>query len=275
MLTIRANALVYQALIAVNQLDRIVQHRSLRLCRHHTQEFENAHPTVAEFLDSRAKLGARARSPTVCRGAKPGTVTGNDIVDLHLLVVGEFEPEDPPSKETRAALEPDPNVHPVGFQSDVVPYLEALDVLAHPSCREGLPTSPLEASALALPVVATRIPGCADAIEDGVTGILILARGAAALAGALGRLLKDSELRRRMGEAGPNVATRRYHPITAWQAVDRLYKELVLARRSTSAGHSEYDRKTLRLSQLPVAIKMGGRPYSLDPAFRIDVWRHR
>ena len=66
----------------------------------------------------------------------------------------------------------------------------------------------LEASAAGVPVIGGRSGGVVDAVEDGVSGILVDGTSLDEVAGALGRLLGDGPLRKRMGEAGPRWARR-------------------------------------------------------------------
>ena len=71
-----------------------------------------------------------------------------------------------------------------------------------PSLQEGLGLSAMEAQACGVPVVASRIGGLVEAVQDGVTGFLVPPRDPAALAAAIARLLCDRELARRFGDAG-------------------------------------------------------------------------
>jgi glycosyltransferase involved in cell wall biosynthesis len=69
----------------------------------------------------------------------------------------------------------------LGHLEDVRPAIMAADCVVLPSYREGMPRALLEAAAMARPVIATDVPGCRDAVEDGVTGFLCPARDAQAL----------------------------------------------------------------------------------------------
>lgn len=71
-----------------------------------------------------------------------------------------------------------------------------------PDSIEGFGLTYLEAGAFGLPVIGTRTGGVAEAIEDGVTGLLVPEADLEALSTALSRLLGDAELRRRLGQAG-------------------------------------------------------------------------
>jgi glycosyltransferase involved in cell wall biosynthesis len=88
------------------------------------------------------------------------------------------------------------------FGGRVEPALAALDAFVLPSYWEGLPLSVLEAMAFGLPVIATAVGGTPEAVLDGVTGYLVPAGDAAALAERIGRLAADTAARTRMGEAG-------------------------------------------------------------------------
>lgn len=89
-----------------------------------------------------------------------------------------------------------------GFRTDLPQWLGGLDILAHPADMEGLGVSLLQASAAAIPIIASRAGGLPEAVVDGVNGLLIPRGDIAALGSALRRLLDDVELRKRMGNAG-------------------------------------------------------------------------
>ena len=86
-----------------------------------------------------------------------------------------------------------------GEVSDPRPYLAAADVFALASTREGLPNALLEAMAAGLPIVATRVGGVPEAVEDGISGLLVHPGNPEALAEAIVRLWKDPEMRRQLG----------------------------------------------------------------------------
>ncbi len=92
-----------------------------------------------------------------------------------------------------------------------------MDVLVLPTYREGFPLVPLEASAMGLPVVATSIPGCVDAVVDGITGTLIPPYDATALAEAIRLYLLHPELRRQHGKAGRARVLREFCPEDVWR----------------------------------------------------------
>jgi glycosyltransferase involved in cell wall biosynthesis len=109
--------------------------------------------------------------------------------------------------------------------------LQQLDIFAMPSTYEGFGVAALEAEAMELPVVASRIHGIPDVVLDGETGLLVPARDRQALAGALERLAVDGDLRRRLGQAGRAFVAEHY----SWQEntaqMEALY-EAALGRSS-------------------------------------------
>jgi len=101
-------------------------------------------------------------------------------------------------------------------QDEVARSLAAAHMLVLPSeirrdgGREGLPNVILEAMACGTPVVATRISSVEEAIEDGMSGLLVPQQDPGALADAMGRLLNDSGLRSRLAEAARKVVIERF-----------------------------------------------------------------
>jgi phosphatidyl-myo-inositol alpha-mannosyltransferase len=100
-------------------------------------------------------------------------------------------------------------VHYIGHVSpdDLVRYYQTSDVFCAPSTgQESFGIVLLEAMAAGRAIVASRIPGYAEVVEDGAEGLLVEPRNSEALVAALIRLLGDAELRRAMGERGRRKA---------------------------------------------------------------------
>jgi glycosyltransferase involved in cell wall biosynthesis len=89
-----------------------------------------------------------------------------------------------------------------GFRGDLAELLPGCALLVHPAEREGLGVAVLEGLAAGVPVVAARAGGIPDAIDDGVTGLLIPPGDDAALARAIERVLADRSLSERLSAAG-------------------------------------------------------------------------
>ncbi|MEO7040259.1 MAG: glycosyltransferase [Gemmatimonadaceae bacterium] len=119
-----------------------------------------------------------------------------------------------------------------GFQRDAQAYVGGFDVAAVPSIEEGFGLVALEALALGVPVVASRVGGLPDIVVDGVTGVLVEPARPEALAGAIVRLLGDPALRRQMGAAA-KLDVQRFSLDAYSGRLSEIYREL--AAKSTRA----------------------------------------
>lgn len=126
-----------------------------------------------------------------------------EVVNAQLLLVGWFDQsEDALHPRLRSYIRQHPSIVCTGFVKDTAPYYDAMDVLVLPTWREGFPNVVLEASASAVPVITTIATGARDAVLPEVTGILVPPGDIEELRVAMLRLLSDSKLRMRMGDAG-------------------------------------------------------------------------
>jgi glycosyltransferase involved in cell wall biosynthesis len=82
----------------------------------------------------------------------------------------------------------------------------------------------MEAAACARPVVASNVPGCREALQDGVSGLLVEARDAAGLAGVLQRLIDDPALSRKMGLAGRSLAEKKFSSVRIQSRILEVYR---------------------------------------------------
>ena len=89
-----------------------------------------------------------------------------------------------------------------GFREDLPRLMGGIDLLVHPADREGLGIALLQASAAAVPIVASRAGGIPEAVLDGENGLLVPPGDVSALTAALRTLMADAHLRARMGQAG-------------------------------------------------------------------------
>jgi glycosyltransferase involved in cell wall biosynthesis len=165
-------------------------------------------------------------------------------LNLHLLLVGPFDPQDPVPPGIESRLRKDPRAHLTGMDWDTPRLYAAMDVVSLPTYREGFPNVPIEAAAMGLPVVATRIPGCVDAVQDGVTGTLVPPADAHALARAIEAYVTDPVLRRRHGVAGRERVLREFRQEVIWEALYREYLRLLRERRlpAPAAPRQDADR---------------------------------
>jgi glycosyltransferase involved in cell wall biosynthesis len=147
--------------------------------------------------------------------------------DVHLLIVGKFEDQDPLPLADEHLFQTDSHVHLAGHQTDVAPLYAAMDIFAMPSYREGFGIGNIEAAAMALPVVSTRIPGCVDSVQDGLTGTLVPPHDVMALTTALRRYIDDPELRHKHGQAGRARVLRNFVPATIHSGLLQEYVRLL------------------------------------------------
>jgi glycosyltransferase involved in cell wall biosynthesis len=163
--------------------------------------------------EARRELGLRADQPVVLTIGRLTHMKGQccliDAVPalaarfpgLAVVLLGEGPLRG--SLETQvAALGVSDLVVLAGHRPDARRLLAAADVFALSSRHEGMPLAALEAMEAGLPVVATRVIGSAEVVEDGVTGALVRPGDPSALGAAVARLLADPALRRRQGAAG-------------------------------------------------------------------------
>ena len=147
-------------------------------------------------------------------------------VDATLVLVGDGP--DRESLERHAhALGVARHVLSVGYQRDVAPYYAFMDALLLPSANEGTPVVAIESLAARRPVVATRVGGVPDVVEDGEDGVLVPVGDVAAMAAALERLARFPELREQMGAHGAARVIPRYRVERLVDDVDALYRELL------------------------------------------------
>lgn len=170
---------------------------------------------------SREALGLPTKAPVLGTVARFDPIKALDVLvdafarlspqwkHARLLIVGDG-PERGRLEALTRELKVADRVRFAGFIADAPRCMPTMDLYVSASRREGLPLSVLEAMACSVPVVATRVAGHVDAVEDGVTGLLVPGDDPAVLASAMETLLADPERRRRMGEAGRERVERHF-----------------------------------------------------------------
>ncbi|WP_435011871.1 glycosyltransferase (plasmid) [Tundrisphaera lichenicola] len=158
--------------------------------------------------------------------------------DLTLLVAGEGD-ERARIEALIGELSLGDRVRLMGFQADVLPLFEAIDVFALSSLREGLPNVVLEAMAIGVPVVATRIAGIHRLIREGENGLTVEPGSVDALARAIGWLQDHPDSRVRLGSAGRESVESRHDFGARMRRMADVYDELLgLTAEATTAGRS-------------------------------------
>jgi glycosyltransferase involved in cell wall biosynthesis len=206
-----------------------------------------APPPPRPGVDLRAELGIGAEAPVIGAVATLRAQKALDVLiracvplarsfpGLRVLIAGGDGRPGEPERERLAALARElgvgEQVSLLGRRSDVPELLAALDVAALSSDFEGAPLSVLEYMEAGKPVVATRVGGVPDLVEEGVTGLLVEPRDPEGLAEALAELLGDRGRAAAMGRAGRERRRREFSISNTVHQVEALYEELYAAKR--------------------------------------------
>jgi len=147
---------------------------------------------------------------------------------LKLLLVG-----DGPLQSKLKKLASDLNVSDrVEFAGQIAPskiptYLQQMDILVNPSLRESFGVSVLEAQACEIPVIAGKVGGLPEVMQEGITGFLVPPGDVNAIAEKIELLASDENLRRRMGRAGRGFVAKNYDWNENAKIMEQLYDSLV------------------------------------------------
>jgi glycosyltransferase involved in cell wall biosynthesis len=148
-----------------------------------------------------------------------GRLTHLERIRLHVFGAGPLELECRARCRDAGLVD---RVHFHGFQEDMLDHMGSLDVLVMPSLHEGLPYTLLEAMYLKVPVIASRVGGLQEVIDDGRSGMLIEARDHVALAAAIEAMYRDPQLGSRLAEEAYRTVTHQF----AASGMVRRYAEL-------------------------------------------------
>lgn len=138
-------------------------------------------------------------------------VQAADILRQHytirMVLAGEIDPGNPASisKKQLDTWVSQGFIEYWGFQKNIQEAFARAHIICLPSYREGTPRVLIEAAACARPIVTTDVPGCRDIVIHGENGLLVEAKNAQALAEGIAQLIKNPELRTRMGERGRKI----------------------------------------------------------------------
>ena len=154
------------------------------------------------------------------------------VPSARLLIIGEGSERDSLEAEV-ASLGIDGRVVFTGRREDVPAVTAALDVAVLPSYREAQGLSVLEAMALSRPVIASRVGGIPEMIEDGVSGLLVEPHDCDALAAGIIRLLTDHPLADMIGYRGHELVHDRFCIELMVQSISDLYDAAALELRAS------------------------------------------
>ncbi|MGH9107096.1 MAG: glycosyltransferase [Acidimicrobiales bacterium] len=152
-------------------------------------------------------------------------VAAGSGTDVELTLVGDGPLRDRLHQAAqRPALDGRVRLEGAVGQDDLAKYYADADVFCLASLAEGVPVALMEAMATGRPVVATRVGGIAELVEDGVSGYLVAPGEVAELAGALARLAASPKLRRQMGAAGRQKVERDFDSARCAAALAGIYR---------------------------------------------------
>lgn len=152
--------------------------------------------------------------------------------NLHTLIIGgEFSTDPEPFQaelvEQIRTLGVEKHVTLTGIREDIPELLGLLNIFTLPTfTHEGLPRSILEAMSMSLPVVATNIRGCREAVIHGKTGLIVPPKDSEKLVEALETLLSDPSQRQIYGAAGRQRIESEYDENIVFQRLANFYQEL-------------------------------------------------
>jgi glycosyltransferase involved in cell wall biosynthesis len=173
-------------------------------------------------------VGRIVRDKGIVELIEAWNILKEEFPNLHLLMVGPFENQDPIPTDVEKQLREDTRVHLTGMVTEDISHLYSImDLCVLPTYREGFPVMPLEAGAMGLPIIATKVPGCVDAIQDGVTGMLVPPYDSEALTVALRKYLSDPDLRQSHGDAARKRVLLDFKPEDIWEATYLEYVRLL------------------------------------------------
>ncbi len=141
-----------------------------------------------------------------------------------------------------------------GTRMDVAAILSQAAISVAPSLSEGLSNVVLESMAAGVPVVATRVGGTPEILDDGVTGLLVPPCDAPALAGAIGRLLGNAALAQRLGDAARARAVNRFSMHHMVRQTEGLYRALLRGARSATTEEDGMSEAAISLSPPPAVL---------------------
>lgn len=123
------------------------------------------------------------------------------------------------------------NIRFAGFRSDVPDLLSVMDISVNSSLSEGLAGALRESLAMGVPVVATNVGGNPELVKDGINGLLVPPADSESISMAITKLLKDKELKEKMGKAGREFVVKNLTVEAMIDQTEALYLELHNSRK--------------------------------------------
>ena len=148
----------------------------------------------------------------------------NKLVKLYIL--GRFEEQDAINEADKEIILKHKDIHYVGYQKNIRPYLCASDILVLPSYREGFPNVVLQAGAMGVPTIVTNINGCNEIIQHSINGLIVPPKDSNALSNAMLSFIENPAQIHLMRPACIQRVNQLYRTELIWEALLNKYKEL-------------------------------------------------
>lgn len=147
---------------------------------------------------------------------------------IHLILVGTGPAEDALRKKIEISGLNN-KIHIVGWKphTEIPNWMNAADIFVLASHYEGMPTVVLEAMSCGLPVIATRVGGAPEAVEEGRSGLIVDKKNTKSLLLAISELLEDDNKCNAMGKRGREIVEERFSVDTGAMQLTEIYKEIV------------------------------------------------
>lgn len=149
-------------------------------------------------------------------------------LNVKLLLIGVFENDlDPLEPQTIIEIERNKNIINVGFKKYVRPFLMCMDVFVFPSYREGFGLSLIEANAMPIPVISSKINGCDEIVEEGKNGFLIPPKDQQRLMDTMLFCLVNKFLIQSMKTSCRELVEYKFNQVKVWENILSSYKGLI------------------------------------------------
>ena len=213
---------------------------------HNGIEIEEYHPDLKEVrnkkLELRRELGLKSDMPVIGAIGRLVWQKGFEYLIQAIPQVIETFPEakflivgDGPLRrrleELSERLKIKDNIIFTGFRSDIKDILATIELLAMPSLLEGLPIVLLEGMAMAKPIVATRIDGMTEVLENGETGLLVPAKNPHELAEVIIEILKNKTKADLLGQNARKIIEEKFSVKRMVEQTELVYEKLLTEKR--------------------------------------------
>lgn len=143
--------------------------------------------------------------------------------ECRLLLVGGFEKGDPIDKNIENEIKTNNKILNVGFQKDVRPYYNLMDIFVFPSYREGFGVALMEAAAMNVPSVSSNIIGCNEIISNGYNGVLVNPKSKDELFTVMKMFILDENKRNEMAKVCRDYVIKKYEQNNLWDKTLESY----------------------------------------------------